>query len=80
MLVKTNLFWQVFNLNFDALELLSFILDLTTVAYSEPCQTSKMECFAKMMEFLRKRSILDVWQGPKYAFEPYFHERTVTLI
>ena len=41
----------------------------TTQAYSEPCQKSKMECFAKKVNdfepliILAKRFILDVWQG-----------------
>ena len=41
--------------------------------YSEPCQTSKMECFAKIVNGLKlliifaKRSVLDVWQGSKYT-------------
>ena len=30
-----------------------------TEAYSEPCQTSKMEHFAK--------AFLDIWQGSEYA-------------
>ena len=38
-------------------------------AYSEPCQTSKMECFAKMLNYQKpltiftKRSVLGVLQG-----------------
>ena len=31
-------------------------------AHSEPCQTSKIECFAK-------RSILDVWQDSECVFD-----------
>ena len=31
-------------------------------AYSEPCQTSKMECFLHA-----KRSIVNVWQSSEYA-------------
>ena len=42
------------------------------VAYSEPCQTSKMERFAKIFNSLKpltisaKRTILDIWQSSKY--------------
>ena len=42
-------------------------------AYSEPCQTSNMEFFRKIIiDFhsstgLAKSSILDVWQGSEYA-------------
>ena len=42
-------------------------------AYSEPCQASKMERFAKQVNvfqpltFFAKRSILNVWQGSEYA-------------
>ena len=42
-------------------------------AYSEPCQTSKMGCFAKIVDgskpltIFAKRSILIVWQGPEHA-------------
>ena len=38
-------------------------------AYSEPCQTSKIELFAKivnewkLLTIFKKSSILDVWQG-----------------
>ena len=38
-----------------------------TEAYLEPCQTSKMERFAKMLTIFLKSSILDVWQGSEYA-------------
>ena len=43
------------------------------VAYSEPCQPFKIECFAKivsgqrLLTFFVKHSILDVWQGSQYA-------------
>ena len=46
-------------------------------AYSEPCQTSKMERFAKKVKasklstFFSKRYILDVWHCSNYAFEFY---------
>ena len=40
---------------------------LSIEAYSEPCQTSKMELFKKIVNIFAKRSILDVWQGSKYA-------------
>ena len=42
---------------------------------SESCQTSKMEVFAKIVKNKKpftifvKTSILDVWQGSKYASE-----------
>ena len=44
-----------------------------SAAYSEPCQTSKTEFFAKMVNGLQqliiftKSSILAVWQSSKYA-------------
>ena len=44
-----------------------------TEAYSEPCQTSKMQCFAKIviaekaLTIFPKNSILDIWQGSEYA-------------
>ena len=43
------------------------------VAYSEPCQTSKMKPCAKIvtssqvLTIVTKSSISDVWQGSKYA-------------
>ena len=43
--------------------------------YSEPCQTSKMKRFAKIVKgfyplpISTKRSILAVWQGSKHASE-----------
>ena len=46
---------------------------LNSEAYSEPCQTSKVEIFAKIVNgfcqltIFSKRSILDVWQGSEYA-------------
>ena len=42
-------------------------------AYSKPCQTSKMECFAKIVNgsklknYFVKHSILDISQGSEYA-------------
>ena len=42
-------------------------------AYAEPCRTSKMEVFAKIVDDLKpltiftKHYILDVWQGFEYA-------------
>ena len=45
---------------------------------SDPCQTSKMEFFVKIVnDFLQnvKRYILDVWQGSECAFE-YSSEET----
>ena len=44
-----------------------------TEAYSEPCQTSKMDLFAKIFDewkqltIFEKSSILDVWSGSEYA-------------
>ena len=41
-------------------------------AYSEPCETSKMDFFAKIINDFQppnifgKSSILDVWQGSEY--------------
>ena len=42
---------------------------------SEPCQTSKMECFVKIfngfysLTFVAKQPILDVWQDSAYTFD-----------
>ena len=47
------------------------------VVYWEPCQTSKMEVFAKIVNRLQpltifgESSILDFWQGSKYPFAFY---------
>ena len=44
-------------------------------AYSEPSETSKMECFEEKVNSFEpltsfaKRSILYIWQGSKYASE-----------
>ena len=44
-------------------------------AYSEPCQTSTVECFARIVNdfqhvtIFTKRSILDVLQGSEYTSE-----------
>ena len=42
-----------------------------TDAYSEHCQTFKIELFAKIVSgckvLLQKSSILDIWQGFQYA-------------
>ena len=38
-----------------------------TEAYSEPCQTSKMECFAKIVNGFRIRSIADDSKSYEYA-------------
>ena len=41
---------------------------------SEPCQTSKMEFFVKIVNGLKpvvifaRKSILDIWQGSEYSF------------
>ena len=50
-------------------------------AYSEPCQTSKMKCFAKIINGLKlltifaKRSILDVWT----FFWKYYQKNTYLI-
>ena len=50
---------------------------MTPEPYSEPCQTYKMELFAKIfngfppLTVLAKSSILDIWLGSKYAFGKY---------
>ena len=42
--------------------------------YSEPCQTSKIEHFVKIVNDFQplsifvKRSILDIWEGCEYAY------------
>ena len=47
-------------------------------AYPEPCQTSKMDCFVKvvndlnLLSFFVRHSILDVWQGSKYTPVIYY--------
>ena len=40
--------------------------------YSEPCQTSKMECFNsfQVLNIFAKHSILDIWQGFEYTYIP----------
>ena len=46
-----------------------------TEAYSQPCQTSKMKLFAKLVSCYQpftKSSILDVWQGFKVLNTPLF--------
>ena len=49
-----------------------------TMAYSEPCQTSTMERFTKIINFLKlfaifaKRSTIDVWQSSEYAYKIYY--------
>ena len=41
--------------------------------YSEPCQTSEMDLFTKIVTYWKqfthstKNSILDVWQGSQYV-------------
>ena len=35
--------------------------------YSEPCQTSKTECFVKITIFFIKHFTVDVWQNFEYA-------------
>ena len=50
----------------------------TAAAYSEPMQTSKMECFSKIVNGLKpltipekKNSILDACSGSKYATDMF---------
>ena len=49
-----------------------------TMAHSEPCQTSKMERFTKIINFLKlfaifaKRSTIDAWQSSEYAYKIYY--------
>ena len=44
-------------------------LKANSEGYSEPCQTSKMNVFAKIVtaNIFPKSSILVVWQGPEFA-------------
>ena len=53
------------------------ILQASVETYLEPCKTCTMECFAKMANGLKavisKRSIVDVWQNFKCAFDPLFY-------
>ena len=50
-------------------------VNITTGAYSESCQTSKMECFTKTAKgfyqliILAKSIILDLWQSSEYTSE-----------
>ena len=54
-----------------------------TEAYLEPCETSKIEFFcckivkesklASRWLFSQKISIVDVWQGSKYASQKFYH-------
>ena len=50
-----------------------FTSNVLTQAYSEPCQTPKMETFVKIVDSLKPliafaiNSILDVWQDSEYA-------------
>ena len=54
-------------------------------AYSEPCQKSKMEFFAKIINgfypliILAECSVLDVWQGPEYASASTSSQKTALL-
>ena len=55
---------------------LSKVLLLNSKAYSKPYQTSKMELLQKVFnsyQTFAKSSILDTWQGFKYASEIYNH-------
>ena len=66
----------------------SLILNTNSEAYSEPCQTSKMEIFAKIVNgfwlFFAKNFILDVWKDSEFASEASndlrkkFHLRCLT--
>ena len=53
--------------------------------YSEPCQTSKMELYVKIVEGGRplanfaKSFILDVWQGSEYASRVPFYCHSITM-
>ena len=48
-------------------------MEANSEAYSEPCQTSKMEVFTKIVNgfsfltIFAKSSILDVWQDSEFA-------------
>ena len=44
-------------------------------AYSEPCKTSKMEHFTKLVKkaIFAKGSILDMWQGSAYVYKVLLH-------
>ena len=53
---------------------LTFNMSIFVETYSESCQTSKMDCFGKIVNgFYKftgfgKRSVLDVWQCSQYDF------------
>ena len=55
-------------------------------AYSEPCQTSTMKCFAKMVNgwklltIFAKHSILDYWHGSEYASVANYLCNTVSTL
>ena len=50
-------------------------MEASSEAYSEPCQTSKMEVFAKIVNsfsfftIFAKFSILDIWQDSEFVSE-----------
>ena len=54
----------------------SFISNISSVVYSEPSQTSKIELFAqilkveKLLTILVKRSVSDAWHGSEYVCVP----------
>ena len=54
----------------------SLTLEANSEAYSEPCQTSKMEVFTKIVNgfsfltIFAKSSILDVWQDSEFPCKP----------
>ena len=53
--------------------------------YSEPCQTSKMELFAKIVKrhlatIFAKSSVLDVWHGSEYASVLPSEDRIIRVI
>ena len=53
----------------------SLTLEANSEGYSEPCQTSKMDVFAKIVNgfssltIFAESSVLDVWQESEFASE-----------
>ena len=61
--------WAFHFLTWERFAVSSFWLrGVHTEAYSEPCQTCKMEHFVKRIHFFARHSILDVLQGYEYAY------------
>ena len=60
-------------------KLYAFPVSSTSEAYSEPYQTSKMKCFAKiinsskLLTTVAKRSIFDVWKISEYASQHHLY-------